>query len=95
MVPIIKFFEWKYRWFVPVIVASCVNFLGVLYLVFKKNELLDTTLEGLAYKLLSVEIRLTTSATVFVVTNLLVLVCVIKMIMDIWANERKFPISAL
>lgn len=95
MIPMIKFFEWKYRWFLPAAVTAIVNCAGVFFLVSKKNEALEKTLAGYVYQLLSFDIRLTFHAKLFVAVNLLILACTAKMMLDIKNNEIKYPISKL
>lgn len=89
-VPIVKFFEWKYRWFVPVAATGIIETIGMIILISKKNDLMENTLIGYAYELLSIEINLTVSAWMLIVVNAAVFVLSVKMLLDVKENERKY-----
>ena len=86
LIPIMKSFEWKYRWFIPAFVIAVVECVAVVFLNNKKNELVDDTLIGYIYSVLSIEIRLTASAWALLITNLIILGCMIKIMYDIRRN---------
>ena len=85
--PMLKFFEWRYRWFIPVGVTVLVESVTMFLLIQKKNEMLENTLIGYAYQLFSVQIRLTANAWLFMFINLLLMGCVVKILIDIWINH--------
>lgn len=90
LVPLAKFFEWKYRWFIPVAATSLFETIGAIFLIAKKSELMEKSLIGYAYELLSIEINITASACLLIVVNIMLLVFSVKMLIDVKNNERKY-----
>lgn len=88
LVPLIKFFEWKYMWFVPAAVTSMVDIVAMAYIVKQKNNLLENTLIGYVYQWLTIEVDVTTTAWIFFAVNIVLLLCSIKMLTDIKNNMR-------
>lgn len=95
LIPIMKSFEWKYRWFIPAFVIAVVECVAVVFLNNKKNELVDDTLIGYIYSVLSIEIRLTASAWALLITNLIILGCMIKIMYDIRRNFIKYQLPLM
>lgn len=90
IIPMIKFFEWKYRWFTPVVATSAIELAAVVFMVSQKNNLLENTLIGYAYQLFSIDINLTATAWLFIALNVALAVCSIKMLIDIKNNVRTY-----
>ena len=90
LVPILKFFEWKYQWFVPVAGTALTESVAAAYILIKKNELMEKTLIGYAYQLLSIEINLTATAWMFIIANAVLVLCSVKMLIDIKNNVRTY-----
>ena len=86
LIPIMKSFEWKYRWFFPAFLITVVECISVVYLNIKKNELVEDTLLGYVYSILSIEVKLTASAWLLIVTNVLIMICAAKIMLDIRKN---------
>lgn len=95
LIPIMKSFEWKYRWFLPAFAIAAVECVAVVFLYNKKNELVDDTLIGYVYSILSIEIRLTASAWALLITNLIILVCMVKMMFDIRSNYIRYQLPLM
>lgn len=92
LVPMMKFFEWKPRWFYAAMFTAVANCGILAFMMGKKQELLETTLLGYAYELLSIDIKLTVYAWMFVFVNVLLVICSVKMLMDVKKNERVYTI---
>ena len=90
IIPMLKFFEWKYRWFIPAAATAVIECAMTIYLIGKKNDLLESTLIGYTYQILSIEINLTASAWVLMAVNVLIMICSIKMLIDVKNNEIKY-----
>ena len=90
LVPLIKFFEWKYMWFIPTAATGLIETIVAFYLIAKKNELLENTLIGYAYELLSIELNLTATAWLLIAVNIVIIALSIKMFIDLKDNERKY-----
>lgn len=114
--PMIKFFEWRFKWILPVAVVSAIECVGVLLLSARKNTILENALlslasglfsvplgdgatgqllAGLASDLLSINIQLTAGAWLFFAIELLVLLCCVKMLMDIRHNDIQYSVSVI
>lgn len=87
LVPMLKFFEWKYRWFIPTVVSSLIECVISFYLINKKNEIYESTLIGLTMKYLSIDVTLTKSACILLTTFVLTLICGLKMLIDVKNNQ--------
>lgn len=94
-IPMMKSFEWRYRWILPACLTSAVECAAVMYLNFKKNELVNETLIGSVYRFLSIEARLTASMWALLVINLLIFLCTIKMMYDIRSNFIKYQLPLM
>lgn len=92
LVPMMKFFEWKPRWFYVTAFTAIANCGAVAFMLGKKQELLETTLLGYAYELLSIDIKLTAPAWMFVFVNVFLMICSVKMLIDVKKNERVYTI---
>lgn len=90
LVPILKFFEWKYQWFVPAAATGLIESIAAVYILVKKNELMEDTLIGYAYQLFSIEINLTATAWMLIAVNVVLLVLSVKMLIDVKNNERTY-----
>lgn len=95
LVPVLKSFEWKYKWFLPGLMISVVECVAVLFFLIKKNELMNSTLIGAVYGFLSIEIQVTAAAWALLITNLLILVCMVKIIFDIRSNYVKYQLPLM
>lgn len=90
LIPLIKFFEWKYMWFVPTAATALVETVAAFYLIAQKNELMQNSLIGYAYELLSIEINLTATAWMLIAVNIVLLVFSTKMMVDLRRNEMLY-----
>ena len=90
MIPMLKFFEWKYIWFIPTAVTGLVDTLAAFYLIIQKNDLMETSLIGYAYELLSIEINVTAAGWVLILVSIALLALSVKMLLDIKNNERTY-----
>lgn len=88
--PLLKCFEWKYRWFVPVAVMGLAENVLLIYLFNKRNDLLQDTLIGNIYNLLSIKIEIASNAWFLLMANGLLLVCVARIMLDIYKNNRMY-----
>lgn len=86
--PMLKYFEWKYMWFVPTAVAAVVELSTAVYLVLKVKDVLANSAIGIIYDYLSVEIYITFSGWLLLLSIAATLICSIKMLIDISNNER-------
>ena len=90
LIPIMKSFEWKYRWFFPAFLIAVAECISVVYLNIKKNELIQNSLLGYIYSTLSIEVKLTVSAWLLLTTDVIILLCVAKIMLDIRKNYIKY-----
>ena len=90
LIPLAKYFEWKYRWFLPVLATGLLETIGAFFLISKKTELLEESLIGYVYELLAIEINLTATAWLLIGINIVLMVFSVKMLVDIKNNERKY-----
>lgn len=90
LVPLVKFFEWKYMWFIPTAATALVETVAALYLIARKNELMKNSLIGYAYELLSIEINLTPAAWMLIAVNIVLLAFSAKMMRDLKRNEMLY-----
>lgn len=90
IIPLIKFFEWKYIWFIPSAVTGLFGTVAAFYLIAQKNNLMENSLLGYTYELFSIEINVTATGWMLVLANIALLVLSIKMLVDINKNERTY-----
>lgn len=90
LIPMMKMFEWKTRWFAPVGVVSLVECGAAVFILGKKNELLETTLVGYVYKMLEIKVNITATGWALIITFVLTFVCAVKMLVDVKNNEIKY-----
>lgn len=90
LVPIIKFFEWKYIWFIPSSVTGLYGIAAAFYLIAQKNRLMENSLIGYAYDLFSIEINVTTTGWMLMLVNIAILLLSVKMLVDVKKNERTY-----
>ena len=95
LIPIMKSFEWKYKWFMPSLALAIVECISILYLYGWKNELVEETLIGYVYQLLSIEVRFTASAWALFVFNVLVILFSVKVMIDIRNNYIKYQLPLM
>lgn len=81
--PLLKFFEWKYRWFVLTGMSAVVELGALLYFVVRLREELANTVVGAIYNFLSAEVNITFTGWLLIMTVFATLVCSVKMLLDI------------
>lgn len=88
--PMLKFFEWKYIWFIPTAATAVAELCAVLYYIVKVKDALNNTAVGVLYDVLSAEVKVTFAGWMLVVALVALLVCSVKMLLDIKENNEKY-----
>lgn len=88
LVPVLKPFEWKHRWFVPVVLTAICEFVGAISLLVMKEKIIKETIIGAMYSLLAIDLEMSLAWAMFTVMSVVVFVCTVVMLKDVIRDER-------
>ena len=85
--PMLKFFEWKYRWFLPVLAVFAVEAAASIAILMMKEKIVGDSVVNAAMELFSIEITATVYTWLFLAVSVLGVGTALKLVLDIKKNK--------